>query len=318
MTKISGGYYIKARCIKNSSIANAPPYVREIWDYLLREANHKDKKYSGYIIKRGQLFRSYRDIRDDLCWKVGYRTERYNENQMKMGMRYLMKQLMITVAKQPRGNIITVCNYDYYQNPKNYDTTSDTTSEATNAQPMPNQGVLSINKNVKNEKNEKNKKRVSSTKENKDLLVVFEKWNSLKIIQHRNFTKLKPIINASLQNYKLDEIISAIDNYATVFFGDKYFWTYRWGLKEILQCGLDRFIPVNFRENDYLSKDNNKPRATTVFQKHMQEQDELYGELNRRREARKNAGTGDSAGTDNRAKRQLPGTETSKAIKDDG
>jgi len=148
--KISGGYYIKARCIKNSAIAKAPPYVREIWDYLLREANHTDKKYSGFIIKRGQLFRSYRDIRNDLSWKVGYRVERYNENQMKMGMRYLMKQLMITLTKQPRGNIITICNYDFFQNPKNYEATSDTTNDTTDGQPMGNQGVLSINKNVKN------------------------------------------------------------------------------------------------------------------------------------------------------------------------
>ena len=155
MIKISGGYYIKARCIKNSAIANSPPYVREIWDYLLREANHKDNKYLGYVLKRGQLFRSYRDIRNDLSWKVGYRTERYNENQMKMGMRYLMKQLMITVTKQPRGNIITICNYDYFQNPKNYETTNEATDETTNGQPMGNQGVLSINKKNKNIKNER-------------------------------------------------------------------------------------------------------------------------------------------------------------------
>jgi hypothetical protein len=69
---------------------------------------------------------------------------------MKMGMRYLMKQLMIILTKQPRGNIITICNYDFYQDPSNYDATNDITSDTTNAQPMHNQGVLSINKNVKN------------------------------------------------------------------------------------------------------------------------------------------------------------------------
>ena len=41
---IPGGYYIKARQIKYSWVANAAPVVREIWDYLLREANHHDKK----------------------------------------------------------------------------------------------------------------------------------------------------------------------------------------------------------------------------------------------------------------------------------
>ena len=159
MPMIKGGYYIKARSIKDSAIAHSPPYVREIWDYLLREANHADKKYAGFILKRGQLFRSYKEIRDDLSWKVGYRTERYNENQMKMGMRYLMKQLMITLAKQPRGNVITVCNYDKFQDPGNYEATNEAPNEATNGQPMGNQRVPSINKNVKKEKKDKNYKK---------------------------------------------------------------------------------------------------------------------------------------------------------------
>lgn len=148
--KIKGGFYLKARQIKDSAIHKAPPYVREIWDYLLREANHRDTKYMGYEIKRGQLFRTYREIRDDLSWKVGYRVERYNENHMKMGMRYLTRQLMITVTKQPRGNIITILNYDYFQNPENYETTNEETTRQPTRQPMPNQCVPSINNNNNN------------------------------------------------------------------------------------------------------------------------------------------------------------------------
>jgi hypothetical protein len=153
MTKIPGGYYIKARQIKDSSIAHAPPYVREIWDYLLREACHCDTKYDGYELKRGQLFRSYKQIRKDLSWNVGYRTEYFSENQMKMGMRHLMKQLMITVTKQPRGNVITILNYSYFQDPGNYETTNETTNETTKRQPRDNQGVPSIYKKIKKIKN---------------------------------------------------------------------------------------------------------------------------------------------------------------------
>ena len=40
--KIQGGYYIKARKIQESEIAHAPPHVREIWDWLLWDANWKD------------------------------------------------------------------------------------------------------------------------------------------------------------------------------------------------------------------------------------------------------------------------------------
>ena len=44
VAKIKGGYYIKARQIQDSEIAHSPPHFREIWDWLIKEANHKDKK----------------------------------------------------------------------------------------------------------------------------------------------------------------------------------------------------------------------------------------------------------------------------------
>jgi len=52
MGKIKGGYYMKARCIQNSEIAIMPPYIREIWDWLLKEANHTDRKINGSVIER--------------------------------------------------------------------------------------------------------------------------------------------------------------------------------------------------------------------------------------------------------------------------
>ena len=154
---INGGFYIKARCQQESEIAIAPPHVRELWDWLLKEANYKPIKYAGYEVKRGQCFRSIHDMREGLKWMVGYRTERYSENQMKHSMKWLRSHSMITSTKTPRGNLITICNYDKYQDPKNY--------ECPNERPMVNpidspvipQGVPSINKNDKNEKNERKK-----------------------------------------------------------------------------------------------------------------------------------------------------------------
>jgi len=102
---IKGGYYIKARCIQNSEIAHAPPHVREIWDWLLKEANHTDKKVSGIIIKRGQCFRSYKDIQEGLHWMVGWRKHKYSKNQCEIAMKWLTKRQMIHTAKTTRGMI---------------------------------------------------------------------------------------------------------------------------------------------------------------------------------------------------------------------
>ncbi len=129
MPKIKGGYYLKARIIQEKKISKAPPHTREVWDYILREANHKDNKYGQYTIKRGQLFRTYQEIRESLAWFAGWRKMMYSENQMKASMKFLRDNQCIATTKQPGGTIITILNYDHYQNPKNYEATKEATKE---------------------------------------------------------------------------------------------------------------------------------------------------------------------------------------------
>ncbi len=114
---IEGGYYLKARKIQESSIMHAPPHVREIWDWLLMKAMYRN----GSSLERGQILTSYDDIRRGLSWKVGYRTERYSKWDCEKAMKWLTKEQMITATKTTRGLVITVRNYDYYQNPNNYE-----------------------------------------------------------------------------------------------------------------------------------------------------------------------------------------------------
>lgn len=128
---IKGGYYIKARCIQESAISTFPPYVREIWDWILKECNHKEMKSSGRIIKRGECVRSYKDIQDGLKWMVGYRTERYKKWQCEKSMKALTRVGMIVTTKTTRGMLIKVLNYNKYQNPKNYESNNDSVNEAT-------------------------------------------------------------------------------------------------------------------------------------------------------------------------------------------
>jgi uncharacterized phage protein (TIGR02220 family) len=136
--RIRGGYYIKARIIKDKPIQRMPPCVRETFDYLLREANHKDAQYSKHNVKRGQLFRSYKQIRQDLCWNIGYRQVMYSENAVKKAMKALRDKNMVETTKALGGVLITIVNYDFYQDSKNYESTkvshestSVTTAEGT-------------------------------------------------------------------------------------------------------------------------------------------------------------------------------------------
>ncbi len=125
--KIGGGYYIKARCIMQSEIMRSPPYVREVWDWLLMNANHKDRG----SVKRGQLFTCLDAIREGLAWYIGYRKVTYTKDSMKKAMKALKKASMITTSVSTNGMLITICNYDNYQNPKNYESTNESTNEST-------------------------------------------------------------------------------------------------------------------------------------------------------------------------------------------
>lgn len=150
MPKITGGYYLKARSIQNSKIAHAPPHVREIWDWLIKEANHKDNKCNGLIIKRGQCLRSYKDIQEGLHWMIGWRKMKYKKTDCETTMKWLKAHAMITTKKTTYGMLITILNYDRYQTPENYETYKKPTTKPTRNLQTDD---TFINKNVKNVKN---------------------------------------------------------------------------------------------------------------------------------------------------------------------
>jgi len=88
---------------------------------------------------------------------------------------------------------------------------------------------------------------------------IYRLWNDSKIIAHRDINKFAPAIATTLRAYKPEEIKQAISNYATVVNGDKYFWKYKWTLDQFLgrKNGMDRFLPGNFEESDYLKNTGN-------------------------------------------------------------
>lgn len=118
---------MKARKIQDSAISKAPPHVREIWDWILKECNHKGTN----VCKRGQCIRSYRDIIEGLSWYVGWRKMTYSKHHCEIAMKWLKKATMITTKKTTKGILISVVKYDYYQNPSNYESYKRNHTKAT-------------------------------------------------------------------------------------------------------------------------------------------------------------------------------------------
>jgi len=146
---IEGGYILQPRIIDSSEIAQFPPVTRELWSYLLRNVNHA--RNDRLNIDRGQNFFRLSDIQDDLKWYSGYRKNTYSKPQLTKSLRMLRERNMVETVKETRGVLITICNYDYYQDPKNY----EGNNEKTTKEPRKKSKGRTINKNVKNNKNEK-------------------------------------------------------------------------------------------------------------------------------------------------------------------
>jgi hypothetical protein len=184
---IKGGYYLKARCFQDAEISYAPPHIREIWDWIIKEAQHETKMVYGVELQRGQLFTSYQEIRDGLSWKIGYRTERYSKWDCESAMKYFTKHDMITTRKTTRGMVITVIKYDIYQDPLNYENHTGTTTETTREPPQRH----TINKNGKKNKNKEEEKK---------------EYKPLVFLSHDEFEKLKAKFGAARADDYIDQL----------------------------------------------------------------------------------------------------------------
>lgn len=117
--------------------------------HLLLSANHKDNKYQGVEIKRGQLIVG----RLKLAATVGF-----TENQIRACLNRLKKTGEITIKTTNKFSIVTICKYDTYQSYKennNQQEYQPTTTETTNKPPTNHQQPTTNNNAFNNDNNEK-------------------------------------------------------------------------------------------------------------------------------------------------------------------
>ena len=115
--KIEGGYILEARKQLESSIMDRPPLDAKLWSWMKLKAYHKD--HNG--LERGQFFTTIAQMRDAMSWHVGYRKVTPTIKEIRRAYERFTKDSMIGTAKATHGMVITILNYDYYQNKKNYE-----------------------------------------------------------------------------------------------------------------------------------------------------------------------------------------------------
>jgi hypothetical protein len=157
--------------------------------YLLLKANHKDGKWKGILIKKGQLVTSLDGIKNETGLKV---------QVIRTSIKRLKSTSEITSESTSRFTKITLCNYCDYQDEKrvaNKPINKQSNKQLTNEQQTTNK-QLTTNNNANNNNNDNNDNKLKGKKSvSTDILVLPECINPdvfSEYIKHRRNLK-KPM-----------------------------------------------------------------------------------------------------------------------------
>lgn len=99
------------------------PNVVILFLHILLRANYKDKNHKGNLIKRGSFVTS----RDELAHKTGLTVQ-----QVRTALSHLKSTNEITIKTSRKGSIITVTNWDNYQDINQQDNQKVTSTKNNN------------------------------------------------------------------------------------------------------------------------------------------------------------------------------------------
>ena len=116
------------------------PTRLQLFLYLLLKANHKPNKVFGIELVRGQHITGRKILADNL---------KSNENTVYKNLKWLQKNELILLNSNNKRTIVTICNYDSYQNIKT------AKEQRGNSKVTTKEQQSNTNKNKKNEKNDK-------------------------------------------------------------------------------------------------------------------------------------------------------------------
>ena len=119
-TRIDGGYILLARRLRYSDIWESPPLFLKLFIFFLLEASHRDHG----TLKRGQLHTNLPTMCRAVSHKVGYGRKTPKQKQVRNAYEVLKGMGMISTTKTSKGVIVTIENYEMYQNPGIYEAQS--------------------------------------------------------------------------------------------------------------------------------------------------------------------------------------------------
>ena len=118
-TPIPGGYILYPRLFIEQ-LENAPLLDRVLWLWLLCRANHSNHSEFYSSLKRGQLVATTEHMREALQHRSGYCMKKPSRDRICKALERLRSGGMIDTRRTSRGLVVTLCDYDRYQDPAAY------------------------------------------------------------------------------------------------------------------------------------------------------------------------------------------------------
>jgi len=126
------------------------PNVSRLFIHLLLRANHEDGSWQGHAVKRGQTICGRKALSEEL---------RISERTIRTCLSKLKSTNEITIESTTQFSIITICNYNKYQDAQSTNNKQDSQQidqRSTNDRPTIDQRLTTNNKDNKDNKNNKN------------------------------------------------------------------------------------------------------------------------------------------------------------------
>ena len=239
-----GGAFLTSREIFTHPIWSDVIKFR-LFFFIVGNAMFSDEgvEVGGINLSRGQFLRSYRNLASDLEYLDNRSLKKYSISVIKKKVDQLVKENRLRVEDTELGTLFTVVNYDTYQGFEHYKNHNRERSE-NSARTVRERSENNNNKDI----NDKNVK--------EDIYIIFNHWNSKKIIIHKSLNKkMESHINGRIEDHSIQDILTAIDNYNIVLKEDEYYWTHKWTLQDFMKPNnVIRFLSSSEPLKGFLDK----------------------------------------------------------------
>ena len=120
--RIGGGYVMLARKVLRSPVWSLDHDHVRLWMYLLCSARWDERPHQigDVVIGRGQTLKAYATIAKENEWLENRAIKSWGKSRVGRMLKKFEGMQMICTNTTPLGTLITINNYNDYQDPKRY------------------------------------------------------------------------------------------------------------------------------------------------------------------------------------------------------